>query len=237
VSGSGGALGHPAFDAGTDPNRNQVPGGQYCDRLATVQCAGEAACCDSPGRTFDQCKTTMKNGCQIQLYLDAVTSNPVSGYDMTRAASTFAQFERMASNCDPNVAFWGIAVDGLRGCTAGTIVAGGGCEPPIAQLGNKAIDAAYLVACLNPAAAACLPGSLAWTCAARSAAGGPCFTDLNCVDGLFCDNPNLSLTGSKCTARKADGQGCKAANECATLACKGGSCAPVGQQSAYCLAN
>src|SRR5439155_1106829 len=66
---------------GTDPNRNDVPGGQVCDRIATIQCAGEQHCCDALNRSFDQCKATMKQGCVDQLYFDAITSNPIAGYN------------------------------------------------------------------------------------------------------------------------------------------------------------
>jgi hypothetical protein len=74
-----------------------------------------------------------------------------------------------------------------------------------------------------------------WTCAARG--NGACFSDLNCSDGLYCDNPSANLAGSTCQARKADGDSCATGNECSTLLCKGGHCATLSVQSAYCLAN
>jgi hypothetical protein len=237
-AGAGGA-GRPVFDAGSDPNRNKVPGGQVCERVATVQCAGEAACCDAPGRSFDQCKAVMKDGCIKQLYLDAVTANRVSGYDMNRAEAAFSQFETMARNCDPTVAFWGASATGLRGVAQGTIAPGQACNPSVIDLlAKKDVDAAYLASCIDPANMACLPqGTTNWTCVSRGGPGAPCITDVNCVDGVFCDNPKLLLTGASCKPRKADGSPCAAANECASLSCKGGRCSVPGPQSAYCLSN
>src|SRR5437773_884632 len=43
------------FDAGTASDRNMVTPGQICDRMSTIQCAGEAACCASAGRSYEQC--------------------------------------------------------------------------------------------------------------------------------------------------------------------------------------
>ncbi|HTU62522.1 MAG TPA: hypothetical protein VMF89_28875, partial [Polyangiales bacterium] len=44
------------FDAGDDPERNKVTAAQLCERLATINCAGEAFCCDAPNRTVEACK-------------------------------------------------------------------------------------------------------------------------------------------------------------------------------------
>src|SRR5689334_19202380 len=43
------------FDGGTDPDRNRVPAGHVCDRLTTLQCAGEQHCCPT-NRSYDTCK-------------------------------------------------------------------------------------------------------------------------------------------------------------------------------------
>src|SRR5690349_21138139 len=62
-----------AFDAGSDPNRNNVMAGQVCDRLSTIQCAGEVHCCTNPTHTYDACKQAMFSLCANDLHLDAVT--------------------------------------------------------------------------------------------------------------------------------------------------------------------
>ena len=59
---------------------------------------------------------------------------------------------------------------------------------------------------------------------------------MNCKEGLFCDNPDLTVNlKSKCMTRKAEGASCKTANECETLLCKGSKCVAKDQQNAYCL--
>lgn len=232
VSGTGGSA---TFDAGSDPNRNNVQAGAVCDRLATVQCAAEQYCCASAGRTFDQCKAAQMTECG-NLYLDEVTLNSVSGFDATAAATAFTQYENLASMCDTTIVSWGISTDGLRGITKGTIDPGGACTPSN-KLDNANV-AAYLVSCKDAATTACLPSTTGigtWTCTARAAAGGRCFTDLNCQDGLYCDNPNLANFDSQCQTRKADGQTCATGNECASLACVGGMCVAADQQAVYCL--
>jgi hypothetical protein len=124
TGGAAGGGGLPAFDAGTDPARNQVAKGAVCDRIATIQCAGEQHCCNAPGRTFDECKTVMQKGC-TDAYLDAVSANSYfSAYNTTAAEPIFAQFEQLASNCDPSVTAWGAGVGGLRALFPGTVAPG-----------------------------------------------------------------------------------------------------------------
>jgi hypothetical protein len=55
------------------------------------------------------------------------------------------------------------------------------------------------------------------------------------MDGLYCpqtDPPNFSLA---CLQRKAPGSPCGLGNECDSLLCKGGVCAELNQQTAFCL--
>lgn len=233
--GAGGELGTggAGFDAGTAPDRNRVQAGAVCARLATIQCAGEAACCANPGRSFEECETRMRTGCVNELYLDAISSNSVAGYDGSAAEAAFNRFEELASMCDVSVATWGASANGLRGITPGTRAAGADCTPPNPL--NTADAAGYLVACTG--GAACLPTLLSgWNCEPRAAAGGNCFTDLNCQDGLYCDNPDLTVSsGHRCEPRKSDGSPCALPNECQSLACRGGTCVPQDQQVAYCL--
>lgn len=231
TGGSLGTGGVKVFDAGTDPNRNKVAAGQVCERLATVQCAGESYCCNNPGRTYQDCYTAQLAGCN-SVYLDQITLNSIAAYNATKAEAAFTTFEQLASTCDIGVAKWAIATTGLRGIIDGTVPPNGNCSSTF--LLDKAATAAALASCTNPDTDACLPATT-WTCAARGPAGSPCFTDINCVDDVYCDNPSLNLTGATCAARKANGVACAAANECLSLTCKGSVCVAADTQTAYCL--
>jgi hypothetical protein len=235
TDGFGGSGALPPFDGGTDPNRNNVQPGQVCERLATIQCAAEVSCCGSPGRTFDQCKTAQLNICRNEAYLDAISSNAIAGFDAGRAAAAFAEFERLASMCDPAIVEWAISPTGLRGIVNGTKNANESCYPGSM---DKALAAAHLASCTNSAAQACLPlRLLAWECRPRGQVGAACFSDLNCVDGLYCDNPNLTINSDhKCTQRKLKDATCATSNECQSLFCRGGTCIAPSAGAAYCLA-
>ncbi len=240
----GGTPTHVPFDAGPD-TANMVQPGTICDRLATIQCAGEAHCCDAPGRTFDQCKASMKQGCTDMAMLDGMAMNKITGFDAAFAQTAFTTYEQMASMCDPGVAEWGAAYTGLPGILKGTVAAGKSCLPT-GSLQDRSVIASALASCTNLAQQACQPrvqtvGGLSlptsWTCDPKSAAGGLCFTDVNCTDGLYCNNPDLKVGNFKCAARKAAGTPCVNPNECASLFCKKGVCVEKGVQAAYCLQN
>lgn len=241
IGGAGGSAGtgvmppeDRVFDAGSDPNRNNVVAGQICGRLAQIQCAGEAFCCDNPGRERAACEDAMRTGCIEQMFLDAISSNPISAFDATTAATTFAEIERLAMTCDPSIADFGASREGLMGMFRGTEEEGESCAPGLTM--NRATAAAKLASCTNIATIACLPTSaLSWTCEPRNDVGGRCFTDVNCVDGLFCPNPNLSFGRATCAERKPVGASCELPNECSSLFCKGGACVEAIQQAAYCL--
>jgi hypothetical protein len=186
-----------------------------------------------PGRSFDQCKQVQLNGCVNDVYLDAITANSITAYSIDQAEAAFTTFEQMAARCDPTVATW--AAGAMRGIMQGTINPGGSCKPPSTL--DRPVVAAHLAACREGNTTACRPVNLSqWTCESRAQVGGPCFTDLNCVDGLYCDNPQLRPTGATCKQRKADQSGCAAGNECMSLLCKGGVCVPATVGAAYCLA-
>jgi hypothetical protein len=250
ISGEGGMAGNPeggtggakVFDAGSDPLRNDLDPGELCARLSDIQCAGEAFCCDNPGRDQATCKATMFQGCMQELFLDTIASNPAAGFDKPAAVAAFTEYERLASICDPNVAQWGASTGGLRGIMKGSVAPEGDCAPAgYDPLQNPTppskMDAAIaLASCNTIESSACLPGALTWECKPRVGAGPKCFTDVNCQDGLFCDNPDLTPISHDCVPRKQGGAGCEQPNECASLACRGGLCAAVGDvQAAYCL--
>jgi hypothetical protein len=229
------------FDAGSDPQRNKVQAGQICDRLATIQCAAEAYCCD--GKSYQalsssgDCKQKMKGVCTDDLFIDAISQYPITGFDAAAAEAAFTELENKSSACDPSVVSWGASVSGLRGIFKGTVAAGRSCSPT--QLAStKADQAAAMASCADAANYGCLPvGALVWTCSARSQSNGKCFSDINCAEGLSCDNPNLDIVGALCKARKAVGSACQAANECQSLVCKKKLCSAAEQQAVYCLIN
>lgn len=218
-----------------DPERNNVQAGNICDRLATLQCAGEAHCCEQPGRDFATCKSAVVNTCRNSAYLDQMTSDASTGFDAQLTSQRLLEFEQKASSCDISVSAWGETVEGLRGIMQGTIAVNSSCAPRSLSVQGAAAALAY---CQDPAQTACMPDAafFTWTCTARAAAGGPCLTDLNCQSGLFCpqDDP-LMPKRSTCEPRRADGESCTSANACASLACKGGVCVPASVQSTFCL--
>jgi hypothetical protein len=234
TAGAGGGLPMRTFDAGSDPNRNAVVPGKICERLAAIQCAGEAFCCLNPGRDVAACQQEIREQCDSEALADDIAADSVAAFDATRAQVVFTELERLASQCDPSIAAYAESFDGLRSMFAGTVAPNGDCRPsnPL----NMTMAGAALASCTSPSTHACMPSLGAWNCAPHASAGGACFTDINCMPGLFCDNPNLSLGGADCIQRKAVGASCELDNECQSLFCRGRSCVAAEAQVAYCLA-
>jgi hypothetical protein len=240
--GTGGTLEIPPDDFGTEPDRNRVQPGQVCERLSRVQCAAEQECCNAPGRTFEDCYRAQMSECG-RVYLDQVSQDPITGYSVDAASEAFTEFERLAMQCDPQIALWSISPGGLRGITLGTVAPGAACTP--ANVTDFQKVAAHVVSCLEASTYACLPTGLTglpplepWICSPHSGLDGPCFTDLNCVEGLYCNNnlDNPVPVGSQCKQRKASGGSCTFPNECQSLTCRSGSCVDATTRTAYCLA-
>jgi hypothetical protein len=232
-AGTGGSAA-PVFDPGTDPNRNAVVAGTICNRLAEIQCAGEAFCCANPGRDRAACQQEIRSSCDSDALVDDIAADPAAGFDAASASTVFTELERLASQCDPTIAAYGESFAGLRSMFRGTVGPDGDCRP--ANPLSMSMAAAALASCTNSQTHACMPSLSAWRCAPHSAAGGHCFSDFNCMPGLFCDNPDLSVSGADCGQRKAVGASCSLDNECQTLFCRGGSCVAVDVQVAYCPA-
>jgi hypothetical protein len=207
------ALGQPdLFDelVGTDPGRNDIPGGEICERLATIQCAGQASCCAAPTSTFEDCKRTTKQGC-VGEFLDAIMTDAIAGYDRGRAKIVLDEYERLARLCDVNVVAWGASTDGFRALARGTIAPGLECQPPASALFPPgAVAAAHLFACTSPETHACLPIAGDWLCVPRAAEGGTC------------------------NARKAEGAPCTFSSQCVSFACVAGACGATTRQTIYC---
>jgi hypothetical protein len=223
------------FFAGDDPERNQVQPGGLCARLAAIQCAAEAYCCDAPGRSLEACETQIRTSCNDDLYLDTIASNAVTGFDAAAAAAAYSELESRSSQCDQGIAAWGLVA--LRGILKGTHAPNQSCKPPGAgAVTDRQAQAAALASCTNVEAYACLPTSLLgdWTCASKNPAGADCVTEDNCRAGMYCRNPSMAFLG-RCAERLALGASCASGDECASLYCKGGQCVAVDQQVAYCL--
>jgi hypothetical protein len=175
--------------------------------------------------------------CSGTLSLDAVAMDSSTGFDMAKASAALTKFESLASKCDTSISAFGISLDGFRGIAAGTVAVGGTCNPSSTATNKTAATAAALVSCTDPASNACMTAAMGsdWKCTARSDAGGTCFSDANCKDGMYCDNPGYALEGGKCAARKAKGADCMASNECTSLACVASKCDDQTKDVAYCL--
>lgn len=217
-----------------DPNHNKVSPGGLGQRLAEIQCAGEAKCCPSPGRDVTACITAQKAFWTTAM-IDSIAADPAAGFDATRAQAAFNEFERLATACDTSIAAYAASPDGLRGIAQGTVATGGTCNPPPGSADPVKIGVA-LASCKGPAAQACVPAATGdWKCTALADSGGACYTDVNCKVGLFCDNPNLDIAGATCKPRKAAAAPCTLPNECDSFSCKNGTCAAKSVEAAYCL--
>jgi hypothetical protein len=222
------------MDAGSDPESPIVAAEDVCDRLSTIQCSGEARCCDFPGRDYATCKQVMQQACENDLNLDQIAMSSVSGYNEYKAGIAFAEFESLVADCVPSVVDWAISRDGFAGVVEGTIDEGESCAPPDPLTATIVEIGAALVSCQDGANVACLPAAAGWTCQPRVEVGGTCFTDTNCKDGLYCVNPTVGYDGV-CAEKKAVNEACAVKNECQSFVCSLGVCAPVNQQNAYCL--
>jgi hypothetical protein len=222
----------PPFDAGSEPDRNEVVAGELCDRFATIQCAGEGSCCPSAGRDFNACKSALMGVCTADLLFDQISMQPSAGFDEARAHDVLDDLEDFASRCDPGIVAYNESQQGLRSMFRGTIGPDQSCRP--SNLLSKPQAGAALASCTMSETWACLPSTIAWTCTRRGGAGSACFTDINCTPGFFCDNPDLNIAGSNCMPRKADDAACRAGNECTSLFCIGGKCVPPSASGAYC---
>lgn len=226
------ACGSKGTDTGGD--KNAVAPGTICKRVAEIQCAGEAACCSNPGRSAAECESAQTSVCSKTLALDAAAMDPITAFDADKAKAALDKFESLATKCDTSISAFAIGSDGFRAIARGTVASGAACDAATST--NKvAATAAALASCSNPETTACLPKMSGWKCAPRADAGGDCFTDANCKDGLGCDNPSLDIAGGKCGPRKAAGADCELGTECASLACKDGKCVDQTKDTAYCL--
>lgn len=240
AGGSGGSMtsgGGEPFDAGSASDRNMVTAGEICDRLATIQCAGEQHCCSNPGRTFEDCQSKASKSCKNNLHLDEVAQDPVSGFDEVAASEAFEELEQRAADCDPGVAEWAVSAAGFVAAFKGTVAEGGSCTPAggVASLspGDPA-QLAALASCADSSNVVCLPSLGVWSCTRRAMVGGVCVFDGNCQDGLYCADSGFVM--DSCAERLPVGAKCSSANECGSFICKGGKCAGPTAENAYCLA-
>jgi hypothetical protein len=225
MGGSGG--GAPVFDAGSDPDRNMVSVGEFCQRLAEIQCAGEAFCCPNPGRDRAACEAAGLEGCRDTLQLDTIGMSDKLVVDAANVAAAFEEFEQRASQCDTTLVEWAASRELSTGILGGTIAEGGDCTPEDA---NDVVDlGAALFACANGTDVVCNVGDPTWTCEPRGTAGSSCLLDWNCEDGQYC-------SAGRCTPRLALGESCDGPNQCLSFFCAGDVCVEPTVELAYCLA-
>jgi hypothetical protein len=219
--------------AGGDPNAVNAAG--ICPRFAEILCAAEAACCSAPGRDEAACQTDLESDCTSTFDAASIAADPAVGFDAAKAKAALSELENRTDSCATNVAAWSITSDGLRSVFGGSLDTGEACDPE-GGAGNATVSAlaVALASCKSPATTSCLPAESGWTCAARSTASGPCLTDLNCQDGLYCMLGNGLYDGT-CATRKAAGMECDADSECTSFVCKDDACAAENdQQATYC---
>jgi hypothetical protein len=234
VDGSAGTGGR-AFDAGDDPLRNRVPAGKSADRLTTIMCAAEEHCCPKSDRSFGACKQAMMASSAA---LDRWATLPELGYDVDRAEAAFSEFEKRASVCDTDILPWVISNAGFRGVARGTVQPGASClssDGGTNPDSDAATQAALLASCALPEVNACMiQSSTNWVCAPRSDSGGPCITDMNCLDGLYCQG---IYRYSTCAPRVPNGETCTFQSMCESLNCDvaNSRCVPGTLESVYCL--
>jgi len=201
--------------------------------LSTIQCAAEAFCCPSPP-AIEQCQRARAETCNQNGFFDAIFGSPVIGYDIDRAEAAFSEFEKRASACDPGIVRWAISDAGFRGVARGTIPPGADCMPTGPTSSDPVRNFAQLGSCAEPEKMTCLGlAPSKWVCSPRSALGGPCISDLNCMDGLGCNF--MSPMGS-CVERSANGIPCGTLLECQSLHCDvTGVCADPTIVDLFCL--
>jgi len=233
AAGSGGA-GGKVFDA---PGDNNVTPGEICDRLATIMCAGEQYCCDSPGRDAATCKADAIKDCSGQFMLDDIAKDPKVGFDAAGASTAFAMLVDRAKACDPTVGAWAASLDGFGMALNGSLAAGADCEPEGGEANaTMAAVLTALASCSTSDNLACFADGTTWKCTARASKGGKCTLDPNCADGLYCENVTGDNGAGTCADRKAGGASCMKEAECTSFVCTSGKCAAdTDVQAAYCL--
>jgi len=223
------------FDAGSEPDRNEVVAGELCERIAIIQCAAEAHCCTTASRDFATCKMSALAACNGSLMLDTIAADARVGFDAAAASAAFMAYETKAAACDATLPSWAASNAGFMSSFTGTVAADGDCMPA-GGLGGSLTDVfAALASCNRSAGLTCLPSSSAWKCSAPSAMGGPCYSDFNCATGLYCEGAGSSDFDGTCAPIKQAGAACGLPTECASLVCTGGKCAAAGDgQAVFC---
>ena len=235
--GTAGSAGGGDVDFGTDPKRNDVTAATICDRVAHILCAGEQNCCDAPGREFAACKTENVSSCMKNLTPEMIAGDARVGFNASGASMAVKMLEDRAKACDPKIAGWAASSEGFGRALDGTVAAGGDCEPKGGAMNASTTELAIaLSSCKTADKLACFGMGDDWKCTARSAKGGKCSIDSNCVDGLYCDGAGDFDGAGTCTERRAGGAECTEDTHCSSFICNSGKCAADSDmQAAYCL--
>lgn len=221
-------------DFGDEPDRNRFSADEICQRLPVIQCIAEELCCEDPGRDLRDCLDRQQELCEDQLLAHRVAMQSSAGYDIDLAEEAFNELEQLSRDCDPAITPFETAPDGFGKMLAGTINAGGNCAPD--NPNALAMARASLASCREPVTYACLPSDTMWRCEKRGELASPCLTDNNCIEGLYCDNPDAMTADGQCRPRLMDGEACDKDHECASLACWDDVCVARDAQTAFCYA-
>lgn len=233
-SGAGGTSGMGGDgDGDGDGASNDVGPDGICARVAAIQCAAQEACCTAPDETVADCTAGALDECEMAV--GSIAADPRVGYDRAAMKTALDTYEMRSLQCDPSVAERAVA--GFASAFKGTVAADGDCLPDGGADTKEVSDLfAALASCTNNATTACLPSATDWKCTARGGAGSPCFTPINCQEGMWCDTTDAQAIGDGvCAAQKAANAACNAPEECESFVCKSGSCAAKDDvQAIFC---
>jgi hypothetical protein len=209
-------------DGDGDGASNDVAPDGICARVAAIQCAAQEECCVDPQKqSLADCTEDALDNCED---LAAVAADSRVGYDRAAMKAALDDYQMRSAECDVTIAERAVA--GFASAFKGTVAAGGDCLPEGGADTTDFTDlGAALASCTGNATTACLPSATDWKCTARGGAGSPCFTPINCQDGMWCDSAAAQAVGEGvCTAQKAADETCNAPEECESFVCKSGKC-------------
>jgi hypothetical protein len=222
-------------DPGSIAAESAVEVGAFCIDFADRTCQAQEDCCAVGTPDFDRCVTQVRDRCS--LLAGSLAARPETGYDGVQANAVLAEIDAFAASCDPAVVPWTFARSGFYRLFQGSIELGQACSLE----GSELEQFAAALSCLGDDNTCLVNGARA-DCAARSSAEGPCATDFDCVDGHFCQRPDVGGRGI-CRIQQADDALCRpgANSSCASFFCNPtvgdvtGRCVTPPAEQLYCL--
>lgn len=175
--------------------------------------------------------------------LEALTTNPVTGYDSEEAGVQIETLRQLAMLCDPAVSEWRVSQLGLFAVLQGTTTSGGDCSASELPSGEDGLWSAWLASCQRPdtcriSSITASPANVTGTCGSLAAFGEACYISRECASGLTCFPPdNYVGGGGTCLTPRTAGSNCVYDQNCASFNCGyDGKCAVASINGAYCLA-